>query len=100
MLGKPRGSERSFDHSTFSKNYKRVLSADVDKLFFAEVFDYSRKELLSWAQGFGGLTFCQTFNHCTARVMLLNHQNHHLFQPLLCQVATANPLRAGVAVQS
>ena len=39
--------------------------------------------------GFGGLTFCQTFNHRTARVMLLDRQNHHLFQPLLYQVATA-----------
>jgi NADH dehydrogenase len=39
--------------------------------------------------GFGGLTFCQTFNHQTARVMLLDRQNHHLFQPLLYQVATA-----------
>jgi NADH dehydrogenase len=39
--------------------------------------------------GFGGLTFCQAFNHRTARVMLLDRQNHHLFQPLLYQVATA-----------
>jgi NADH dehydrogenase len=39
--------------------------------------------------GFGGLTFCQTFNHRTARVMLFDRQNHHLFQPLLYQVATA-----------
>lgn len=39
--------------------------------------------------GFGGLTFCQTFNHCAARVTLLDRQNHHLFQPLLYQVAAA-----------
>jgi NADH dehydrogenase len=39
--------------------------------------------------GFGGLTFCQTFKHRTARVMLFDRQNHHLFQPLLYQVATA-----------
>ena len=39
--------------------------------------------------GFGGLTFCQTFYHRTARVMLIDRQNHHLFQPLLYQVATA-----------
>src|SRR5487761_1805400 len=36
--------EGSFDHSTFSKNYERVLSADVAKLFFAEVYDQSRQE--------------------------------------------------------
>src|ERR1035441_9060185 len=39
--------------------------------------------------GFGGLTFCQTFNHRVARVTLFDRQNHHLFQPLLYQVATA-----------
>lgn len=39
--------------------------------------------------GFGGLTFCQTFKHRGARVTLLDRQNHHLFQPLLYQVATA-----------
>jgi NADH dehydrogenase len=39
--------------------------------------------------GFGGLTFCQTFNHRAARVTLFDRQNHHLFQPLLYQVATA-----------
>ena len=39
--------------------------------------------------GFGGLTFCQSFNHPTARVTLVDRQNHHLFQPLLYQVATA-----------
>ena len=39
--------------------------------------------------GFGGLTFCRTFSHPTARVTLVDRQNHHLFQPLLYQVATA-----------
>ena len=39
--------------------------------------------------GFGGLTFCQHFHHPTARVTLVDRTNHHLFQPLLYQVATA-----------
>ena len=39
--------------------------------------------------GFGGLTFCQNFNFPTARITLVDRQNHHLFQPLLYQVATA-----------
>ena len=39
--------------------------------------------------GFGGLTFCQTFKHRAARITLFDRQNHHLFQPLLYQVATA-----------
>jgi transposase len=37
-------AEGSFDHSIFAKNYERVLSADVAKLFFAEVYDLSRQE--------------------------------------------------------
>lgn len=36
-------SEGSFNHSIFAKNYDRVLSADVAKLFFMEVYDLSRQ---------------------------------------------------------
>lgn len=39
--------------------------------------------------GFGGLEFCKTFHHEDAEVILVDRQNHHLFQPLLYQVATA-----------
>src|ERR1017187_3721444 len=35
--------EGSFDHSIFAKNHERVLSADVAKLFFNEVYDLSRQ---------------------------------------------------------
>jgi NADH dehydrogenase len=37
--------------------------------------------------GFGGLTFCQNFRHPNARLMVVDRTNHHLFQPLLYQVA-------------
>lgn len=37
-------SEGSFDHSIFAKNYERVLSAEVARLFFAEVYELSRQE--------------------------------------------------------
>jgi transposase len=36
--------EGSFDPTVFTHNYERVLSADVAKLFFAEVYDLSRQE--------------------------------------------------------
>ena len=39
--------------------------------------------------GFGGITFCHHFKHPNARVTIVDRQNHHLFQPLLYQVATA-----------
>jgi transposase len=37
-------AEGSFDHSIFAKNYARVLSAEVARLFFIEVYDLSRQE--------------------------------------------------------
>ncbi len=39
--------------------------------------------------GFGGLTFCQNLTHGDPSITLVDRQNHHLFQPLLYQVATA-----------
>lgn len=39
--------------------------------------------------GFGGLAFAQHFPSHVARVTVVDRQNHHLFQPLLYQVATA-----------
>src|SRR5437867_5787452 len=39
--------------------------------------------------GFGGLTFCQHFHHSKAGVTVVDRTNHHLFQPLLYQVAAA-----------
>jgi NADH:ubiquinone reductase (H+-translocating) len=39
--------------------------------------------------GFGGLEFCHVFHHASARATLVDRSNHHLFQPLLYQVATA-----------
>ena len=39
--------------------------------------------------GFGGLAFCEHFQDANARVTLVDRTNHHLFQPLLYQVATA-----------
>jgi NADH dehydrogenase len=37
--------------------------------------------------GFGGLTFCKAFHHPRARITVVDRTNHHLFQPLLYQVA-------------
>ena len=37
--------------------------------------------------GFGGLTFCKHFRMADARITLVDRTNHHLFQPLLYQVA-------------
>jgi len=39
--------------------------------------------------GFGGLSFARAFPSERARITVVDRQNHHLFQPLLYQVATA-----------
>jgi NADH:ubiquinone reductase (H+-translocating) len=52
--------------------------------------------------GFGGLSFCRHFRRPNARITVVDRTNHHLFQPLLYQVAAcglsapeiAQPIRA------
>src|SRR5215510_10090814 len=39
--------------------------------------------------GFGGLNAAKALQHAAVRVTLIDRHNHHLFQPLLYQVATA-----------
>lgn len=39
--------------------------------------------------GFGGLSAAQALRHVAADVTLIDRRNHHVFQPLLYQVATA-----------
>jgi NADH dehydrogenase len=47
------------------------------------------KQVVVLGGGFGGLAFCQHFRHPSAQVTVVDRTNHHLFQPLLYQVATA-----------
>ncbi len=39
--------------------------------------------------GFGGLAVCRALRRADAEIVLVDRQNHHVFQPLLYQVATA-----------
>jgi len=58
--------------------------------------------------GFGGLNAAQALRHASVQVTVVDRKNHHLFQPLLYQVATAGlspgdiaaPIRAVLARQS
>ena len=47
------------------------------------------KKVVVVGAGFGGLTFCEHFFHPDALVTVVDRTNHHLFQPLLYQVAMA-----------
>ncbi|HEY1305943.1 MAG TPA: NAD(P)/FAD-dependent oxidoreductase [Vicinamibacterales bacterium] len=47
------------------------------------------KHILIIGGGFGGLSAAKRLRHADVRVTLLDRKNHHVFQPLLYQVATA-----------
>jgi NADH dehydrogenase len=47
--------------------------------------------------GFAGLAFAQKFPAGLARITVVDRQNHHLFQPLLYQVATAGLAAVDIA---
>lgn len=49
---------------------------------------HDRPRVVVLGCGFAGLTFCKKFK-ANAEVVLIDRQNHHLFQPLLYQVAMA-----------
>ena len=47
--------------------------------------------------GFAGLTLARALNRAPLQITLLDRRNHHLFQPLLYQVATASLSPADIA---
>jgi NADH dehydrogenase len=57
----------------------------------------SRPHVIIVGGGFGGLTAAQTLHHAPVKVTLVDRRNHHLFQPLLYQVATAGISPAEIA---
>jgi NADH:ubiquinone reductase (H+-translocating) len=48
--------------------------------------------------GFGGIAAAKALRHCDAEVVVIDRRNHHIFQPLLYQVATAVLAPSEVAV--
>jgi NADH dehydrogenase len=47
------------------------------------------KRVVILGGGFGGVAAARTLKHAQADVLLIDRRNHHIFQPLLYQVATA-----------
>ena len=59
--------------------------------------DSKQPQVIVLGAGFGGLAFCQHFKNAKARVTLADRTNHHLFQPLLYQVASAGLAATDIA---
>src|ERR1700733_16077642 len=59
--------------------------------------DSQRPRVVIAGAGFGGLTATKSLAKAAVDVALVNAQNHHCFQPLLYQVATAALSPADVA---
>ena len=56
-----------------------------------------RPEVLIVGAGFGGLSAAKALARAPADVTVVDQHNHHLFQPLLYQVATAGLSPADIA---
>jgi len=57
-----------------------------------------KKKVIIIGAGFGGLTVAKKLNNPGFDILLIDRTNHHLFQPLLYQVATAALSPADIAV--
>jgi NADH dehydrogenase len=64
----------------------------------SELVKKDRPHVLIIGGGFGGLTAAQHLTHAPVDVTLVDRANHHLFQPLLYQVAMAGLSPAEIAI--
>src|SRR6516162_4237039 len=56
-----------------------------------------RKRVVIIGGGFAGIAAAHALRHADAEVVLIDRRNHHIFQPLLYQVATATLSPADIA---
>ncbi len=49
----------------------------------------SQTKIIIVGGGFGGLAAAKALRNTPAQILLIDRSNHHLFQPLLYQVATS-----------
>src|ERR1700724_3310659 len=54
-----------------------------------ELGSTKRKRVVIIGGGFVGIAAARALRRCDADVVLIDRRNHHIFQPLLYQVATA-----------
>jgi NADH:ubiquinone reductase (H+-translocating) len=70
------------------------MSSDLIRL----TAEHRRPHVIIVGGGFGGLSAARQFRNVPVDVTLIDRTNHHLFQPLLYQVATATLAPSDIAV--
>src|SRR6266567_454846 len=69
-----------------------VMFADTELeegMAVVDVLSAERKRVVIVGGGFAGLAAAHALRHADVEVVLIDRRNHHIFQPLLYQVATA-----------
>src|SRR5215468_7062759 len=99
VVGQDPGRARASPCAVLSNLHPRAGSPHLTTM--------SRPHVVVIGGGFGGLAAAQGLKRAPVNVTLIDRRNHHLFQPLLYQVATAAlnpgdiayPIRAALAHQ-
>ena len=72
-------------------------ASDSTRLGLVSRGSVGRPHVVIVGAGFGGLTAAKGLAKAAVEVTLIDRENHHLFQPLLYQVATAGLSPAEIA---
>src|SRR5215469_18022847 len=64
-------------------------SSPQETLYAAKDSGPERPRIVIIGGGFAGISAARALRRCDADVILIDRRNHHIFQPLLYQVATA-----------
>ena len=65
------------------------LAQQREQLPVAEAHGAERKRIVIIGAGFAGMAAARALRKCDVEIILIDRRNHHIFQPLLYQVATA-----------
>src|SRR5215467_10954849 len=84
-----RSRRRKQVHRGLAREGSRVSTSRVRPCGYDNRGTMETPHIVIVGGGFGGLDAARVFKRAPVRVTLLDRHNHHVFQPLLYQVATA-----------